>query len=261
MAEAPLLLRDEGPVRWLTLNRPDRRNALGPDLIEALAAALEEAREAPVRCLALTGAGRHFSAGADLAALQAMSTAGHEANLADSRRLAALFSDIASHPLPLVAVVNGAALGGGAGLVAACDFAIAAEEAELGFTEVRIGFLPAIVLNFLLRTVGGRAARDLCLTGRRVPASEALSLGLLGAVVPAAELPALVARLGDELAQASPAAVARTKQLFLELEALPLAEGLEAAVDANARARATPDCREGVAAFLEKRRPRWAAQP
>ncbi|MGQ0612894.1 MAG: enoyl-CoA hydratase-related protein [Planctomycetaceae bacterium] len=261
MAEAPLLLRDAGPVRWLTLNRPEKRNALGPELIEALAAALQDAREAPVRCLALTGAGRHFSAGADLAALQAMSGAGHEANLADSRRLAALFASIAEHPLPLVAVVKGAALGGGAGLVAACDFAVAAEEAELGFTEVRVGFVPAIVLNFLLRTVGGRAARDLCLTGRRVPAREALSLGLLGAVAPAGELPALIARLGAELAQASPEAVARTKQLFLELEARPLADGLDAAAEANAQARSTPDCKEGVAAFLQKRRPRWAPQP
>jgi methylglutaconyl-CoA hydratase len=255
-----VLVRDEGPVRWLTLNRPEKRNALSRELVDALHAALEDARESVARCLALTGAGKAFSAGADLEALRSMRTATLEENLADSAALADLLHAIARHPLPVIAALNGHAIAGGAGLAVACDFTVATSGALFGFTEVRIGFVPAIVMNFLLRTVGEKVARDLCLTGRRLPVEEARDLGLIGRVVEPGALAEAVAGIAAELATTSPQAVARAKELFLELRALPLDEGLRHAAEANARARATPDCQEGIAAFLEKRTPEWVKE-
>ncbi len=251
-AGGPVLVRDVGPVRWLTLNRPDKRNAFSPELIAALKTALRDPGAA--RLLAITGAGPTFSAGADLAALQKMQSATREQHAADARSLADLFQMIAEHPLPVVAAVNGHALGGGAGLVAACDFAFAVPAAKIGFTEVRLGFVPAIVLNFLLRAVSERIARDLCLTGRQMEAAEAASLGLWRV---ADDLEAAVRVLGDEIAQCGPSAVAHTKRLFLALRHLPLADGLTKACEENAAARMSGDFREGIAAFLEKRRPNW----
>lgn len=242
-------VRDEGPVRWLTLNRPAKRNALNAAMVTALKEALTVTGNA--RCIAITGAGNTFSAGADLAALQAMQHGSYEENLADSRHLAELFTDIAKHPLPIVAALNGQAIGGGAGLAVACDFTLAAPLGLIGFTEVHVGFIPAIVMNFLVRGVGEKIARDLCLSGRRLPVEEAERLGLLK-VVP--DLGAAVADLGARIARNSPEAIAATKRHFLEL--FPL--DLEASAAANARARGTADCREGVAAFLEKRNPRWS---
>ncbi len=183
-----------------------------------------------------------------------MQAATREQHLADARSLAELFQMIAEHPLPVVAAVNGHALGGGAGLVAACDFAFAVPAAKIGFTEVRLGFVPAIVLNFLLRAVSERVARDLCLTGRQLEAAEARSLGLWRVTD---NLDAAVAALGDEIAQCGPGAVAHTKRLFLALRHLPLSDGLAKACDENATARMSADFREGVSAFLEKRPPTW----
>ena len=245
-------IRDCGPVRWLTLDRPEKRNALNAEMVSALMDALDDPGQA--RCLAITGQGNTFSAGADLKALQELRDASFDDNLADSRHLAGLFEKIARHPLPVVAAVNGHAIAGGAGLALACDFTLAAPGALFGFTEVRIGFVPAIVMNFLLRIAGEKVARDLCLTGRRVAVQEAASLGLLTV---AEDLEAAVAALGDEIAKNSPAAVARAKRHFLELRPLDLAPSAEA----NARARTTDDCREGIAAFLEKRKPSWQMEP
>lgn len=255
----PVVVRDAGPVRWLTLNRPDKRNAFSPELIATLKAALRD--PGPARLLAITGAGTTFSAGADLAALQKMQSATREQHLADARSLAELFQMIAEHPLPIVAAVNGHALGGGAGLVVACDLAFALPTARMGFTEVRLGFVPAIVMNFLLRAVSERVARDLCLTGRQLEAAEAASLGLWRVTD---DLETAVGVLGDEIAQTAPGAVAHTKRLFLALRHLPLAEGLAKACEENAAARVSPEFRDGVADFLEKRRPKWPrgdAQP
>jgi len=255
-AGGPVLVRDTGPVRWLTLNRPDKRNAFSPELIAALKAALKD--PGPARLLAITGAGSTFSAGADLTALQKMQSATREQHLADARSLADLFQMIAEHALPVVAAVNGHALGGGAGLVVACDFAFAVPAARIGFTEVRLGFVPAIVLNFLLRAVSDRVARDLCLTGRQLEAAEAASLGLWRVTD---NLEATVGALGEEIAQNGPGAVAHTKRLVLALRHLPLADGLAKACEENATARMSPDFREGISAFLEKRKPRWPHAP
>ena len=254
---ALVLVRDEGPVRWLTLNRPDVRNALSADLVEALRAELDAARDCGVRCIALTGAGTVFSAGADLKALEAMQSASYGENLADSQLLTLLFGAIAGHPLPIVAAVNGHAIAGGAGLAIACDAAFVARGAKLGFTEVRIGFVPAIILNFLLRTAGEKVLRDLCLTGRLISGDEAAAHGLVNEAVEPEALAARVADFAAEIAKTSPNAVARTKQLFLELRSRPLTDGLIHAAVANARARATDDCREGIAAFHQKRKPTW----
>jgi len=250
-------VRDEGVVRWLTLNRADVRNALSSDLVDALTAELQGAAGSGARCVALTGAGTVFSAGADLKALESMQSASYEENLADSQRLANLFRAIAEHPLPIIGAVNGHAIAGGAGLALACDAAFAVRGAKFGFTEVRIGFVPAIILNFLLRTAGEKVLRDLCLTGRLIDTDEAARHGFVNEVVEASDLAARVAAFGAEIAKTSPDAVAATKRLFLELRGLPLDEGLAHAAGANARARATDDCREGIAAFLEKRKPTW----
>jgi methylglutaconyl-CoA hydratase len=258
MSDSLVVVRDEGPVRWLTLNRPEKRNALCAELVIELKRVLREARDAPARCLAITGAGPVFSAGADLKELQALRHATHEENLADSHRLAELLKIIAEHPLPIVAAVNGPAIAGGAGIAIASDLTIAADDAVMGFTEVRIGFVPAIILNFLLRTVGEKAIRDLCLTGRRISMDEAQRLGLVYRIVPHEQLIDAVAELGATLKQVSPAAVATTKQLFLKLRHLPLDKGLLLAAEENASARRTEDCQEGIAAFFEKRKPKWS---
>ncbi|MHC4956788.1 MAG: enoyl-CoA hydratase/isomerase family protein [Planctomycetota bacterium] len=241
-------IRDVGPVRWLVLNRPDKRNALDANMVTELLDALDDCGNA--RCVAITGEGKAFSAGADLSALQRMKSASYEDNLADSRHLAALFTRIAEHDLPVIAAVNGHAIAGGAGLALACDFTYSVRDAQFGFTEVRIGFIPAIVMNFLVRIAGEKVARDLCLTGRRITPGEAARLGLLTVVD---DLEGAVARIGDEIASCSPAAVARTKRHFLEIRPLDL----DASAQANAQARATEDCQEGIASFLEKRKPRW----
>ena len=254
---ALVLVREEGPVRWLTLNRPEVRNALSADLVDALEGELQAAATSEARCVALTGAGTVFSAGADLKALEAMQSASYEENLADSQRLANLFRTIANHPLPIVAAVNGHAIAGGAGLAVACDAAFAVQDAKIGFTEVRIGFVPAIILNFLLRTAGEKVLRDLCLTGRLITGDEAAALGLVNEALAPDALETRVADFAAELAKTSPAAVAATKQLFLELRNRPLDEGLAHAAASNAKARATDDCREGIAAFLQKRKPNW----
>ena len=244
-------IRDEGCVRWLTLDRPDKRNALNAAMVTALRESLKDTGDA--RCLAITGAGNTFSAGADLDALQAMQDQSYEENLADSRHLSELFVEIVRHTLPIVAALNGHAIAGGAGLAVACDFTLASPGALFGFTEVRVGFIPAIVMNFLVRGAGEKVARALCLSGRRLPVEGLERQGLL-TVVP--DLGAAVAELGARIARSSPEAIAATKRHFLEL--FPL--DLEASAAANARARGTDDCKEGIAAFLEKRNPSWSRE-
>ena len=255
-----LLLRHrDGPVLTLTLNRPDKRNALGADLVAALKNALAEAAaDDAVRVLVLTGAGKVFSAGADLAALEGLQTASAEANLADSRHLAELFAAIYQHPKPIIASVNGHAIAGGCGLAAVCDFALVAEHARLGFTEVRIGFVPAIVSVFVLRKLGEVAARDLMLRGHLVSAGEAAAMGLVTRAVAADDLDAETAALARELAsETSGSAVAMTKRLLADVPGMGLGEALGHAVQLNALARSTDDCKAGIAAFLGKTDPPW----
>ena len=243
----------------LTLNRSGKRNALNAALVGELKDALGAAAEdESVRTVVLTGAGSAFSAGADLASLEALQEASPEENLADSEHLAELFEQIYRHPKPVIAKVNGHAIGGGAGLAAVCDFAFAAEDAKIGFTEVRIGFVPAIVMIFVRRKLGETMARDLLLRGRLLSAEEAVEIGLVARAVPAGELDAEVDALADELArETSPAALRLTKEALAQTSGMGLSEALSYATRLNALARSTDDCQAGIRAFLEKRDPPW----
>lgn len=255
-----LLIRElDSSTATLTLNRPDKRNALDAALVGELKDALADvAEDDAVRTVVLTGAGSAFSAGADLAALRAMRTASPEENLADSEHLAELFERIYRHPKPVIAKVNGHAIGGGAGLAAVCDFSLAAEGAKIGFTEVRIGFVPAIVMVFVRRKLGETAARDLLLRGRLLAATEAADVGLLTRAVPEGELDDEVNALAAEIArETSPAALQLTKEMMAQTGGMGLSEALSYATRLNAFARATDDCQAGLAAFLEKRDPPW----
>lgn len=262
---ARLKVATDRRVRTLTLDRPDKRNALNGELVAALREALADAAtDEGVRVVVLTGAGDVFSAGADLAALRALQDASPLENRADSEQLAELFWQIYRHPKPVIAKVNGHAIAGGCGLAAVCDFALAAEGMRLGFTEVRIGFVPAIVSVFVTRKLGEAAARDLLLRGRLVAASEAARMGLITRAVAPGELGAAVDDLARELArETSASAVRLTKQLLADVQGMGLREALDHAITVNAFARGTDDCRAGIQAFLDKQDPPWrrAATP
>jgi methylglutaconyl-CoA hydratase len=257
MPDALLLIEQRGAVQRLTLNRPDQRNALSRALVDALQQALD-ATPPGVRVVVLTGAGSAFSAGADLASLQAMQTATAEDNLDDSRALSDLFQTIVTHRCPVVAQVNGAAIGGGCGLVAACDLSVVARDARLGFPEVRLGFVPAIVLPFVVRKVGQGRARDLLLRGAFFSPDDALAAGFVTRVVEAGDLEAEVDRLAGELvAHTSATALALTKQLFHVTDGLAPDAAARHATLANAFTRSTADMAAGLQAFLGKTDPPW----
>lgn len=258
--ESPVLVSVDAERRigTLTLNRPDKRNALNGAVVEAAHAGLGKlTADRSIRVIVLRGNGTAFCAGADLDAIRALSTATHDENLKDSRRLAAFIEALVRCPKPTVAAVHGPALAGGAGLASACDFVIATPEATFGYPEVKIGFVAAIVMVLLVRQVGERKARDLLLTGRVIPAREAMALGLVNDLVPPDSLDAAILLLAKSLVHGSPAAISRTKELLLQTWDRELSEAIHTAASANADARGTPDCREGIAAFLEKRKPVW----
>ncbi len=259
MPEAMLRIEQTASVLRLTLNRPDQRNALSRDLVDALHSALDSA--APdVRVIVLTGEGSAFSAGADLASLQAMQTATAEENLDDSRALSDLFQTIRTHRCPVIARVNGAAIGGGCGLVAACDLAVCADDAKLGFPEVRLGFVPAIVLPFVVRKVGEGRARELLLLGGRFTAEQALTAGFVTRVVPSDRLDEVVDKMAVELVtKTSATALSLTKQLFHVTDGLAPDAAARHATLANAFARSTSDFGAGLASFLGKTDPPWRA--
>jgi methylglutaconyl-CoA hydratase len=228
-------------------------------LVSALQKGLKQAAEDEgVRVVVLTGAGKAFSAGADLAALEALQTATPMENVADSEHLARLFEQIYLHPKPVIARINGHAIAGGSGLAAVCDFSIAAEHAKMGFTETRIGFVPAIVMVFVLRKLGEAAARDLLLRGALITAQDAADMGLITRAVPAEALDETVATLAQEIAtQTSASAVALTKRMLAQVPGMGLQEALAYATQMNAFARGTSDCQAGIAAFLNKTDPPW----
>ena len=246
-------------VATITLNRPEKRNALSGELITALSLILEEAAaDDQVRVVVLTGAGEVFSAGLDLEELRRMRENSALENEEDARRLAELYTQIYLHPKPVIARINGHAVAGGCGLATACDIAIAADHAKLGFTEVRIGFVPAIVSVFALRRVKETAARNLLLRGRLITAPEAVADGLITATVPAEELDEEVATVANEIAtETSASAVSLTKRMLGQLEGMGFQEALAYAIQVNAFARGTEDCRAGIDAFLNKTSPPW----
>jgi methylglutaconyl-CoA hydratase len=209
------------------------------------------------RVVILTGAGTCFCAGMDLEMLAALATQSPTENQEDSRRIARLLRRIWSFPRPMIAAVNGAAYAGGCGIATLCDFTLASPEAKFGYTEVKIGFLPAIVSVFLIRQIGEKRCRDLLLTGRVIGAQEAKEFGLVTEVVPGDRLLDRAKELANELIAASPSSLTRAKHLLTSAAAAGVDHDLERAIMENARIRCTPDFKEGVASFLEKRKPVW----
>jgi methylglutaconyl-CoA hydratase len=255
-----LQLAYDSNVATVTLNRPDKRNAISYALIDDLVRALEEVRNSAAHVSILTGAGKAFCSGMDLDNLKALIGRTPEQNLEDSRTMANLFRSLYEFPKPTIAAVNGAAIAGGAGLALLCDFTLAAPEAKFGYTEVRIGFLPAIVSTFLLRQVGEKIARDLLLTGRIFDAAEALEIGLVNEIVPPDKLLDRARELAAQLAENSPLSLSNTKRLLADYARAELDSQIEAAIRENAGIRESADFREGIASFLEKRKPKWTGR-
>lgn len=260
MAYTTLTLETEGLLAIITLNRPEKRNAISVAMIEDLLAALGTIESGSARVVIITGAGKAFCSGMDLDALKALATQSPEENLADARRTAGFFRRIWSFPKPLIAAVNGAALAGGCGIATLCDFTLAVPEAKFGYTEVRVGFMPALVSMFLDRQVGEKAARDLFLTGRVFDATEAFRLGLVTRVVPAEQLLAAARDLAASLIANSPGGALATKRLLVRAGQEEIDRRIELAVAASVAIRSTRDFREGLAAFLEKRQPHWSGE-
>jgi len=253
-------LRYEGRVATLTLNRPEKRNAISFELIDDLVRALDEAAKSDAIVLIVTGAGKAFCSGMDLDNLKALLGRTTEQNLQDSQTMAQLFRSLYEFPKVTIAAVNGPAIAGGTGLALLCDFTLAVPDAKFGYTEVRIGFVPAIVSTFLLRQVGEKQARDLLLTGRIFGAQEAARMGLINEIVPAETLMARARELAALLMENSASSLRATKQLLTDHARMELDAHIEAAVRENAAIRRTADFREGIASFLEKRKPAWTGK-
>ncbi len=250
----------EEDLLFLQLDDAKRANALSPELVAALTAVYgHDLRAEGVRAVILTGRGKHFSAGADLEHLRSLKDAGHEENLADSNRLRGLFESVLRQPALTVAAVRGACVAGGCGLATAHDFVVAAEDSRFMYSEVRIGFVAALVATFLPLRLRGRDLREALLNPEFIEAERALEIGLVNRVAPAGELDARARDLAVEvLARASSESIARTKKLLLDALGLGLEEALALAAEVNAQARATDDCKHGIATFLEtKSPPNW----
>ena len=267
MSYKTIQLAHEDGVATITLNRPEKRNAISFDVIDDLLRALDEVAKSDAIVLILTGAGKAFSSGMDLdnlkALLEMLAAIAQQSpaeNQEDSRRMAKMFRRIWSFPRPLIAAVNGAALAGGCGIATLCDFTLAVPEAKFGYTEVKIGFLPAIVSVFLTRQIGEKKARDLLLTGRILEAAEAKEFGLVNEIVPAENLMARARQLAALLMENSPASLRATKQLLTDHARAELDAQIEVAVRENAAIRTTADFREGISSFLEKRKPVWTGK-
>jgi methylglutaconyl-CoA hydratase len=249
-----LQLTLDSALATITLNRPDKRNAVSYELIDDLIRALDEVRNSSAGILILTGAGKAFCSGLDLDNLKALIGRTPEQNLEDSRTMVGLFRSLYEFPKPTIAAVNGAAIAGGTGLALLCDFTLAVPEAKFGYTEVRIGFVPAIVATFLLRQVGEKITRDLLLTGRIFDAAEALKMGLINEIVPSEKLLDRARELAAQLGENSPLSLFYTKRLLTDHARA------EAAIRENAGIRESADFREGIASFLEKRKPKWTGR-
>lgn len=259
MPDNLVLSEAKGPCLVLTINRPDRRNALSRALIDALRVAFERARDDPAaRAVVLTGTGAAFCAGMDLAELSESLTApaGESPVWDDALRLARVYDLIYTMPKPTVAAVNGAAVAGGAGLVTVCDLAVAVPEAKFGYPEVRRGLVAAMVMPHLLRHVGERTARYLLLTGELIDAAEARRCGLVNAVASPDQLLETALGWGRSLAEGGPNALARTKELLHRFSHQAVA--LEEAAKASAAPRLTEECRQGLRAFFDKKPAPWA---
>ena len=255
-----LALAYDSGVATLTFNRPDKRNALSFQLLEEILAALDEVEKSEALVVILTGRGKAFCAGLDLDELKSLTGKSHAENVADSRRMARIFRRLYDFPKPTIAAVNGAAIAGGTGVATMCDFTLAVPEAKFGYTEVRIGFVPAIVSSILVWQVGHKVARDLLLSGRVFDAAEAHRFGLVNEIVRGELLMTRARELAAQLMENSPSSVRDTKKLINGFIAEALDRQIDDAVEQNAGIRQTADFREGVTSFLEKRKPRWSGK-
>jgi len=255
-----LRLSNDASIATITLSRPEKRNAISYELIEELLGALDELAHSSALVLILTGEGKAFCSGMDLENLKVLTGRSPDQNLKDSETMAQLFRALYEFPRPTIAAVNGAAIAGGCGLATLCDFTLAVPEAKFGYTEVRIGFVPAVVSTFLLRQIGEKRARDLLLTGRIIDADEAYRIGLVNEIVSAEDLMARARALAVQLLENSPASLLCTKRLLSDYARGELDSQIRSAVKENAAIRATSDFREGISSFLEKRKPRWSGE-
>lgn len=257
MEYATIQVHDEGSTRTITLNRPERRNALTPQMQGELIAAFEQSANGSCRVVVLSGAGKSFCSGLDLEAIRPDSSQPAPDPRASAAQIARMFRTVYELQKPTIAAIQGAAIAGGAGLAMVCDYTLATPDAKFGFTEVRIGFVPALVSAYLALQVGDKRARDLLLSGRLFDAAEAYRLGLVQEIVEPERLASRAGELADALAANSPQSLAATKRLLAAQNKAWLDNALDLAMKANAQARETEDFREGIAAFLEKRKPNW----
>jgi methylglutaconyl-CoA hydratase len=244
----------EGTIGRITLARPEKKNALDRTTADELAEALFTLSEAPVNVVALDADGPDFCAGADLSALEEMLDAPRQAHIDDAKALGHVFHTIRRMEKPVVALVRGRAFAGGAGLATACDIVLAHEDARFAYPEVTVGFVPAMVMTMLRRSVGEKQAFDLVSTGRVLSAEEARSIGLVSRVFPAREFDTVSSAVLEQLAKQPPSAMAATKSLFYKIDNLAFLDAISAGIIANADARATPAFREGVKRFTSRKK-------
>ncbi len=260
MAYNSIQLANDGRVATLTLNRPEKRNAVSFELLEEFLAALDDVEKSSSQVLIVTGAGKAFCAGLDLEELKSLLGKTSAENRADSERIARVFRRLYDFPKPTIAAVNGAAIAGGTGIATMCDFTLSVPEAKFGYTEVRIGFIPAVVSSILVWQVGHKVARDLLISGRLFDAVEAHRIGLVSELVPLEQLMSRARERAASLLENSPASMRATKKLINGFIASDLDRQFAASIEQNAQARTTADFREGVTSFLEKRKPQWTRQ-
>ncbi|MBT8396458.1 MAG: enoyl-CoA hydratase/isomerase family protein [Gemmatimonadetes bacterium] len=253
MNSGPIRVEQKEGILTLWLNRPEKRNALNGALVDALTEAFREAEgRADVRVIVLRGKGPVFCAGADLAELERYTEMGSEESLADAKRLGGLLLAMRRHPRPIIAAVHGDAFAGGCGLATACDLILASEKAVLGYPEVQLGFVPAMVMAILRKKLGEGRAFEMVAMGKGISASEAREIGLVNRVFSADEFDTGVEDLAGELAKRPPEAISLTKSLLYELADLSVAEGIARGAEVNVEARQTEACRAGVRSFLRK---------
>lgn len=251
-------IQQDGAIVRLTLNRPEVRNAFNDELIAAITVAARKIAAArTARVVVLQGAGTVFCAGADLNWMSRMVTYSREENALDASRLSLMYQVLDTLPVPLIARVQGAALGGGAGLAAVADIVIAADDAMFGFTEVKLGILPAVISPYVLRKIGVSAARELFLTGARFSAARAREIGLVHQIVPAQGLDGRVQELAGELISSGPASIGVTKELIRHIAGELPDDVIGLTSETIARQRVSEEGQEGMRAFLEKRKPSW----
>jgi methylglutaconyl-CoA hydratase len=257
-----LLTKREGAVEYLTLNRPEVRNAFNEDMIAELTdwalALSDRAGPEDVRVAVLSGAGKVFCAGADVGWMAKTVGYTEEENMRDATAASLLFATLDRLPIPLVGRIHGAAIGGGAGLAAVCDVVVAEQQAVFGFTEVKIGIMPAVISPFVLAKIGRSAARELFLTGARFSAVRAREIGLIHATVPASDLDNAVSGYVHEVLASAPQAIAAAKALIVDVWHRSLEDAMPLTAQAIAARRVSREGQEGLRAFLEKRKPSWS---